>query len=164
MLVRELPPLFEGRTRRAVLEELETTEQECKEAEDLAIQVEERTRELLSAMTPLPDMDLSRLDTARDENCQNELSADSISENCKNEPSADDAAENCQNEPAAEADSDSGVDNVNPDGRPVYLTERDWNRVQYQRTHGDTHSADQYDAFARRQYLARQKERDDNQP
>lgn len=151
MIGRELAHMFDSRTRQQVLAAMDATEAQCAADPDLASDVECRARAERPADPLPPGLDLACLDTAApadSQNCQNELGE----------------TQNCQNETAALTpngldpnDLAHDVNDLHPDGRPVYLPAPVWLRLRLLRANDQSAAADRHDAYYRQCFLTHQR-------
>lgn len=141
MLARELTPLTEGRARRDALAALEATEEECRKDPTLAYELQQKIAETLTPDGAAVAFDLERLDNTqpRPKICQNEPAQPRFDECGRELP-----------------DLSRDVDDLHPDGRPIFLTRQAWENQKFHRQCGDIQKADEDLAYFRDSFLRSQ--------
>ncbi len=138
MLSREVPRLFEGRSREVALSLVQATERDCARSEDVDWEVSRTARERRT-FGPLPaGFDPGALDNTRP--------VPDDTQNCQNEPPTEQQLEEEREAAADEAFYEGPFlppDHVHPDGRPAFICPSDWREMRELRAEGKDAEADE---------------------
>ena len=150
MLSREVPRLFEGRSREVALSLVQATERDCARSEDVDWEVSRTARERRT-FGPLP----AGFDPGALDNTRPVPDAPEGAQNCQNEPPTEQQLEEEREAAADEAFYEGPFlppDHVHPDGRPAFICPSDWRYIRELRAEGKDADADQYQEQYRKTY------------